>query len=44
VIEPRRDLDRKAARALMAEQLQEQYVKLYRELIDTTDADESTVP
>jgi 1-acyl-sn-glycerol-3-phosphate acyltransferase len=43
-IEPRRDLDRKAARELMAQQLQEQYIKLYRELIDTTDVDESTVP
>jgi 1-acyl-sn-glycerol-3-phosphate acyltransferase len=44
LIEPRQDLDRKAARKVMAAQLQAEYVKLYRELIDKTDVDESTVP
>jgi 1-acyl-sn-glycerol-3-phosphate acyltransferase len=43
-IEPRRDLDRKAARELMAGELQEQYLRLYHELIETTDVDAASVP
>jgi len=44
VIEPRRDLERKAARQMMARQLQDQFEKLCQELINSTDVDESSVP
>lgn len=43
-IEPRLDLDRRAARKLMAEELGREYVKLFRELLQTFDIKEEEVP
>ena len=44
LIEPRRDLDRKAARRLMAEELECEYQKLFKELLETTDIDPASIP
>ena len=43
-IEPRKDLDRRAARQLMAEQLQTEYRKLFAELIQTCGLSEGVLP
>ena len=44
VIAPRCDLDRRAARQVMADELQRQYVQLYEELKQTFGVQEASVP
>ena len=44
LIEPRQDLERRAARRLMADELQLEYAKLFRELLTTFNVNESEVP
>jgi len=43
-IEPRKDLDRRAARQCMAEELGQEYVKLFAELLKTYGISEGSVP
>jgi len=44
LIRPRRDLDRKTARRVMAEELQAEYQKLYAELLNTCALDANAIP
>lgn len=43
-IEPRKDLDRRAARRAMAEEIQREYVRLFGELLKTFQINEISVP
>lgn len=43
-IEPRRDLDRREARKIMAEELGREYVRLFRELLQNFEIQEEEVP
>jgi 1-acyl-sn-glycerol-3-phosphate acyltransferase len=44
LIEPRRDLDRRTARQVMADELEREYVKLFEELKQTLGVQEAWVP
>jgi 1-acyl-sn-glycerol-3-phosphate acyltransferase len=44
VIEPRQDLERRAARQVMADELRQEYVKLFNELKQTFGVAEASVP
>lgn len=44
VIEPQRDMDRRAARQVMAEQLKAEFARLFQELLETYRLDPTSVP